>query len=570
VLAEVAQVRLHDPASPSDPPIAEGAADVEFTLRDIQIPLDEPALLAGIKKNFAANPRALADMAELLNNNAEGDADFYYYRPDASNGADIEGDYLYFVTADDLRTDAQGALVRPYAYARPGFFADAELTTKLSTTAAIDGDTTHEKLKVTRARPSSPRTTRPGLSHRRRREDRAQRPRARADPRPLIPCRSDPARCASARSLALHPRAPPAPPRPLRAHAPHSPAPLSPASSRLAAAATRLAVPLCRPCDRLAPSAAWASGLDAPMVGSGQSGPTTRDGAAIHWNPANLAYMKKGEFFGGLMLVVGDIRYQRDYRAPTDPGHPRVQSPSPREHRPRQDGLRASGQGQPARAAGQHLRRPPADQEPPVSGPRPLRAYGAPLKFDRNGPQALQLQQAFIVASHITACAGVRLHDMVSLGAGVSYVLGFAELAKKQDFGSVAEFGAGLDKLGQDNSFGPTLPSDVRELDTLSRPIALKKAFSHGVSFTSASPSPDQEADPVARVPARRQMRYRGKFALDMNDPFFTQDLAAQGLKFKPLVRATPPSSSTCPSASPSAPPTTSTSAGASTASSST
>ena len=148
VLAEVAQVRLHDPASPADPPIAEGAADVEFTLRDIKIPLDEAALLAGIKANFAANPAALADMAELLNNNAEGDADFYYYRPDASNGADVQGDYLYFVTEDDLRTDAEGALVRPYAYAHPGFYADASLETKLSSTVEIDGDTSHEKLKL--------------------------------------------------------------------------------------------------------------------------------------------------------------------------------------------------------------------------------------------------------------------------------------------------------------------------------------------------------------------------------------------------------------------------------------
>jgi len=148
VLAEVAQVRLHDPASPGDAPIPEGAADVEFTLRNIKIPLDEAALLEGIQANFAANPRALADMAELLNNNAEGDADFYYYRPDASNGADIQGDYLYFVTEDDLRTDAEGALVRPYAYAHPGFYADASLKTKLSSAAEIDGDTTHEKLKV--------------------------------------------------------------------------------------------------------------------------------------------------------------------------------------------------------------------------------------------------------------------------------------------------------------------------------------------------------------------------------------------------------------------------------------
>ena len=57
VLAEVAQIRLHDPAKPGDAPIAEGKADVEFTLRDIKIPLDEQALLDGIQKNLAANPR---------------------------------------------------------------------------------------------------------------------------------------------------------------------------------------------------------------------------------------------------------------------------------------------------------------------------------------------------------------------------------------------------------------------------------------------------------------------------------------------------------------------------------
>ncbi len=145
VLAEVAQVRLHDPASPGDPPIAEGEANVEFTLKNIEIPLDEAAILAAIKANLAANPAALADITEQLNNNSDGDADFYYYRPEAAAADD---DYLYFITEDDLRIDADGAPVRPYTYAHPGFYADAALSKKLSKTTAIDGDTTHEKLKV--------------------------------------------------------------------------------------------------------------------------------------------------------------------------------------------------------------------------------------------------------------------------------------------------------------------------------------------------------------------------------------------------------------------------------------
>ncbi|HEY0137580.1 MAG TPA: outer membrane protein transport protein, partial [Nannocystis sp.] len=290
----------------------------------------------------------------------------------------------------------------------------------------------------------------------------------------------------------------------------------------------------------LAPSAAWASGLDAPMVGSGQSGPTTRDGAAIHWNPANLAYMKKGEFFGGLMLVVGDIRYQRDYRSTYQtPDTLEFKSPiSPENVDPSKMGFGREVKANPVAPLGNIFVVLPPIKNRLVFGLGLYVPYGAPLKFDRNGPQAQQLQQAFIVASHITASAGVRLHDMVSLGAGISYVLGFAELAKKQDFGSVAEFGAGLDKLGQTNSFGPNAPSDVRELDTLSRPIALKKAFSHGVSFNvGVTVNPTKKLTLTLSYQHGAHMRYQGKFALDMNDPFFTQDLAAQGLKFKPLVQ---------------------------------
>ena len=144
MLAEVAQVRLHDPASPGGDPIPEGEADVEFTLKNVQIPVDQDAILKAIRENFAANPEALADLAKLLNNNAEGDADFYYYRP-----AGMDADYLYFVAPGDLRTDADGNPVRPYSYKHPGFYADAALSKKLSKPTEIEGDDTHEKLAVT-------------------------------------------------------------------------------------------------------------------------------------------------------------------------------------------------------------------------------------------------------------------------------------------------------------------------------------------------------------------------------------------------------------------------------------
>lgn len=287
------------------------------------------------------------------------------------------------------------------------------------------------------------------------------------------------------------------------------------------------------------PAVAGASGLDAPMIGSGQSGPTTRDGAAVHWNPANLAFMKKGEFFGGLMLVVGDIRYQRNYTGTYQtPDTLEFKDPiAPENVSGTKSGYAPVSKANPVAPLGNIFVVLPPIKNRLVFGLGAYVPYGAPLKFDRNGPQALQLQQAFIVASHITASAAVRINDYVSLGAGISYVLGFAELAKKQDFGTVQEFHDGLEKLGQANDFGPNAPTTVRELDTLSRPIAVKKAFSHGVSFNvGVTINPTKKFTIALAYQHGARMRYRGKFAIDMNDPFFTQDLAAQGLKFKPLV----------------------------------
>lgn len=141
LLSEVAQVRLHDGG------LAEGDADVEFTLKDIVIPLDQDAIVKQIKANLERNPEALIGITEQLNDNADGDADFYYFKPAPTAGGE-GGDYLFFVTEADLRKDGDGLPARPYGYERPGFFADPELTDKRSSKADIEGDTTHEKVRV--------------------------------------------------------------------------------------------------------------------------------------------------------------------------------------------------------------------------------------------------------------------------------------------------------------------------------------------------------------------------------------------------------------------------------------
>ena len=137
--AELAQVRLHDGG------LAEGEADVAFTLRDVAVGIDSAATLAEIRKNMAANPASLRDLASAITENSYGAADFYYVRPEASDEA--PQDWLFFLAPGDLPRRADG-LGRTYDYAHPGFFADPELAERVSTTSDVDGDTVHEKVAI--------------------------------------------------------------------------------------------------------------------------------------------------------------------------------------------------------------------------------------------------------------------------------------------------------------------------------------------------------------------------------------------------------------------------------------
>lgn len=148
VLLEVAQKRLHD-SYPSGTPLPEGAGDVEFALRDIPAGISTATLEKTIRDNIKKNPAALAAIAELLNENTDGAADFYYYRASLAAPLEQRGDWLFFVAPDDIKGDTQGDPERPYgAYPDPGFFADEDLTQRLSTKDPLDGDTVHEKVRI--------------------------------------------------------------------------------------------------------------------------------------------------------------------------------------------------------------------------------------------------------------------------------------------------------------------------------------------------------------------------------------------------------------------------------------
>jgi len=144
VLLEVGQVRLHDGGIP------EGDADARLTLTDVPIGLSPEVIEQTIRENLEANPRALIDVAARIVDNTQGAADLYYVHLGAEFPASIQGDYLSFVTEQDIRVGDDGQLERPYAYTSPGFFADEALTDKRSTAAPIatgleDG---HEHVRV--------------------------------------------------------------------------------------------------------------------------------------------------------------------------------------------------------------------------------------------------------------------------------------------------------------------------------------------------------------------------------------------------------------------------------------
>jgi long-chain fatty acid transport protein len=165
--------------------------------------------------------------------------------------------------------------------------------------------------------------------------------------------------------------------------------------------------------------------------------------------------------------------------------------------------------------------------------------YAAALSFPADGAQAWQLREAFIVSSFLTLGAGVRVSRDVSLGAGLSYVSGLAELSKLQDFSSLDEFQRAFsnDPINQPNDFGSQAPTEVRELEVLSRPISIKRAISHGATFNvGMSWRASDDINVAAAYQHGARMRYVGEFAIAMNDDMFTQDVASQGLKYKPLV----------------------------------
>lgn len=121
LMGEIAQVRLHDGG------LAEGEADVTFSLQDVPLGISGPDIAEDVAKNLAAAPEVLEELAAVLTENGRGAADFFYVRTAAT-----KTDALWFLHPQDIPLGADGDPVRPYDYDAVGFFADADLSDKVS------------------------------------------------------------------------------------------------------------------------------------------------------------------------------------------------------------------------------------------------------------------------------------------------------------------------------------------------------------------------------------------------------------------------------------------------------
>lgn len=285
-----------------------------------------------------------------------------------------------------------------------------------------------------------------------------------------------------------------------------------------------------------------ASGFDAPALGGGQSSPVARDAAAVHFNPGQLGYINRTELDVGLGLIFGSIGYQRDRRGQyqysdnldfSDPVDPVDLDPS-------RTGLTPPVRATPVGPIVDAFLAVPVIADRLTIGAGFYIPYAALLTLPSGGDQRFQAQTITLISTHTTISAGLKLHDVISIGGGVSYVLSIMQLSKVQDFGAVQSFADGLagPPINQQNSFGPNAPSTVRELDVLARQADIGPAWSHGVSFNAGvALRPTKKLDLALVYQHGSKMRLNGDFTLNMDDEFFTQDLAAQGVQFDPLVK---------------------------------
>ncbi|MGB1699715.1 MAG: OmpP1/FadL family transporter, partial [Nannocystaceae bacterium] len=294
----------------------------------------------------------------------------------------------------------------------------------------------------------------------------------------------------------------------------------------------------------LSPALATASGFDVPTVGTSVSGPTTADAAAVHFNPAMLSGLEHTQVLGAAQLIVGNVQYTRTRKASYQYADGlELDAPiSPAAIDPTKTGVTGQVTATPIAPSGYLFAAGPVIKDRLWLGGGLYAPYAAVLELPDDGPQRWQVIDTTLLVSHAMFSVAVRAHDRVSLGASVGYVGTLLEMHRIQDFAALKTLGEALASppISQANDLGPDAPTEVRELETLSRPIWLQRTVGHSVTFNAGIVvHPGRDLDLALQYQHGTRVRARGRFVLDMDDPFFTSDLEAQGLDFPARVEGT-------------------------------
>ncbi len=289
---------------------------------------------------------------------------------------------------------------------------------------------------------------------------------------------------------------------------------------------------------------AAASGFDVPTVGTSVSGPTTADAAAVHFNPAMLSGLAQPQLLGAAQLIVGRVQYTRSRQGAYQYADGlELQAPiSPSAYDPTKTSTAASVSTTPIAPSGYLFAAGPVIKDRLWLGGGLYAPYAAVLEFPDDGAQRWQVIDATLLVSQAMFSVAVRAHDKVSLGASIGYVGTLLEMHRLQDFAALETLGDALAAapISQPNSLGPNAPTEVRELETLSRPIWLQRTVGHSVTFNAGVVvHPGKDLDLALSYQHGTRVRAKGRFVLDMDDPFFTTDLEAQGLDFPARVKGT-------------------------------
>lgn len=283
--------------------------------------------------------------------------------------------------------------------------------------------------------------------------------------------------------------------------------------------------------------AALASGLDAPLTAPLGSGTTSSDAAATVFAPAMLTDLDAPEVLIGGALIGGVASFARERlgRYPFADGLVLAEPVDPSDLDPSK-----TGPADPVSAtilaatADLHLAGPVWRDRLFLGGSLTV-PYAAAIAWPADGAQRWALREAQIYAPHATLALAGTPHPVVRLGASASYVFGLASLAKEQDFASLSLLGEALadPPVNQPNDLGPAAPSTLREQDVLSRPFVYRGGIAHAATFAA---SVAFRVHPRAWISGAYDhgapLTFRGEAQLDLDDPFFTDDLASNGLAF--------------------------------------